>query len=191
MTTSKPEIEIYEPSEKGVTAMRKASFRNTGPERYVRLSDYEAASASDKARIAELESALSECAASLAWNCFGECRAVHDGPIMSAQMALEHSRAALQADRDQQYDMKAKARDQRDAVTAKLSALQAKCEKLLARVEELEKTMAAIKAASGYRWMKGISDHKLLSDIEQMTKNVTQAAELDIAIDAAMQEDSQ
>lgn len=42
MTTNKPEIEIYEPSEKGVTAMRKASFRNTGPERYVRLSDYEA-----------------------------------------------------------------------------------------------------------------------------------------------------
>lgn len=96
----------------------------------IRLSDYEAASASDKARIAELESALSECAASLAWNCFGECRAVHDGPIMSAQMALEHSRAALQADRDQQYDMKVKAREQRDAVTAKLNAMQAECEKL-------------------------------------------------------------
>lgn len=69
-------------------------------------------------------------------------------------------------------------------------ALQAEREKLLARVEELEKTMAAIKAASGYRWMKGISDHKLLSDIEQMTNNVTQAAELDIVIDAAMQEDN-
>ena len=41
MTTNKPKIKIYEPSEKGVTAMRKASFRNTGPERYVRLSDYE------------------------------------------------------------------------------------------------------------------------------------------------------
>lgn len=47
------------------------------------------------ARIAELESALSECAASLAWNCFGECRAVHDGPIMPAQTALEHARTAL------------------------------------------------------------------------------------------------
>lgn len=42
MTTNKPEIKIYEPSEKDVTAMRKASFRNTGPDRYVRLSDYEA-----------------------------------------------------------------------------------------------------------------------------------------------------
>lgn len=41
MTTNKPGIEIYEPSEKGVTAMRKASFRNTGLNRYVRLSDYE------------------------------------------------------------------------------------------------------------------------------------------------------
>ena len=51
--------------------------------------------AADKARIAELESALSECAASLAWNCFGECRAVHDAPIMPAQMALEHALAAL------------------------------------------------------------------------------------------------
>ena len=58
-------------------------------------ADHEAARAADKARIAELESALSECAASLAWNCFGECRAVHDGPIMPAQMALEHSRTAL------------------------------------------------------------------------------------------------
>ena len=42
MTTNSPEIKIYESSEKGVTAMREASFRNTGPERYVRLSDYEA-----------------------------------------------------------------------------------------------------------------------------------------------------
>lgn len=41
MTTNKPGIEIYEPSEKGVTAMRKASLRNTGPDRYVRLSDFE------------------------------------------------------------------------------------------------------------------------------------------------------
>jgi len=60
-------------------------------------ADHEAARAADKARIAELESALSECAASLAWNCFGECRAVHDGPIMPAQMALEYARAALAA----------------------------------------------------------------------------------------------
>ena len=37
---------------------------------------------------------------------------------------------ALQDDRDQQYDMKVKAREQRDAVTEKLNALQAECEKL-------------------------------------------------------------
>lgn len=42
MTTSRPEVKIYEPSEKGATVMRKASFRNTGSDRYVRLSDYEA-----------------------------------------------------------------------------------------------------------------------------------------------------
>lgn len=41
MTINKQEVVIYEPSEKGVTAMRKVSFRNTGPDRYVRLSDYE------------------------------------------------------------------------------------------------------------------------------------------------------
>lgn len=37
---------------------------------------------------------------------------------------------ALQADRDQQYDMKVKAREQRNEVTTKLSALQAECEQL-------------------------------------------------------------
>jgi len=36
----------------------------------------------------------------------------------------------LQADRDQQYDMKVKAREQRDEVTTKLSALYAECEQL-------------------------------------------------------------
>lgn len=53
------------------------------------------ASAADKARIEELTEALAECAASLAWNCFGECRAVHDGPIMPAAGALDMARAAL------------------------------------------------------------------------------------------------
>lgn len=42
-----------------------------------------------------LVEALEECAASLAWNCFGECRAVHAGPIMPAAMALDTARAAL------------------------------------------------------------------------------------------------
>lgn len=131
MKNNKPEVVAwYFPSSKTTLPVVSLNAGNGNGQSLIRLSDYEAASASDKVRIAELESALSECAASLAWNCFGECRAVHDGPIMSAQMALEHSRAALQADRDQQYDMKAKARDQRDAVTAKLNALQAECEKL-------------------------------------------------------------
>lgn len=42
-----------------------------------------------------LVEALEECAASLAWNCFGECRAIHAGPIMPAAMALDTARAAL------------------------------------------------------------------------------------------------
>lgn len=42
-----------------------------------------------------LVEALREVAASLAWNCFGECRAVHDGPIMPAAMALDMARTAL------------------------------------------------------------------------------------------------
>ena len=58
-------------------------------------------------------------------------------------------------------------------------ALQSECDALLARVRELEKTMAAIREASGCRWMNGISDHKLLSDIEKMTERVTQTAELE------------
>ncbi len=98
MTTNKPEV-LYATNLYN-SAPVACLMRRTGDkvEPVIRLSDYEAARASDKARIAELESALSECAASPAWNCFGECRAVHDGPIMPAQMALEHSRAALVVD---------------------------------------------------------------------------------------------
>ena len=44
-----------------------------------------------------LVEALKECAASLAWNAHGECRAIHDGPIMPSNMALEAARAALAA----------------------------------------------------------------------------------------------
>ena len=47
----------------------------------------------------KLLGALEECAASLAWNCFGECRAIHAGRIMPAQMALETARAAIAAAR--------------------------------------------------------------------------------------------
>ncbi len=49
-----------------------------------------------------LVEALEECAASLAWNCFGECRAIHAGPIMPAAMALDTARAALAIHRQAQ-----------------------------------------------------------------------------------------
>lgn len=52
--------------------------------------------------VQSLVEALEECAASLAWNCFGECRAVHAGPIMPAAMALEAARTALAAHRQAQ-----------------------------------------------------------------------------------------
>jgi len=42
-----------------------------------------------------LVEALENCAAALAWNCFGECRAIHAGPIMPAAVALEMARTAL------------------------------------------------------------------------------------------------
>lgn len=47
--------------------------------------------------VSALVEALEECAASLAWNCFGECRAIHAGPIMPATKALEMARKALAA----------------------------------------------------------------------------------------------
>ena len=49
-----------------------------------------------------LVEALEQCAASLAWNCFGECRAVHAVPIMPAAKALDAARAALAAHRQTQ-----------------------------------------------------------------------------------------
>ena len=49
-----------------------------------------------------LVEALENCAAALAWNCFGECRAVHAGPIMPAAMALDTARAALSTHRQAQ-----------------------------------------------------------------------------------------
>ena len=48
-------------------------------------------------RIGELERALLEVAASLAWNAHGECRAIHDGPIMPSQIAIDVAKAALSA----------------------------------------------------------------------------------------------
>ncbi|PTU76869.1 hypothetical protein DBO86_23010 [Pseudomonas indoloxydans] len=52
--------------------------------------------------VRSLVEALEECAASLAWNCFGECRAIHAGPIMPAAMALDTARATLAAHRQAQ-----------------------------------------------------------------------------------------
>lgn len=48
-----------------------------------------------RGRLEQAEHCIREVAASLAWNCFGECRAVHDGPIMPAQGALEMARDFL------------------------------------------------------------------------------------------------
>lgn len=62
-----------------------------------------------------------------------ECRLV---PVVRLS-DYEH----LQLDRDQQYHMKVKAREQRDAVTAELKSLQAECEKLR-------------KDAERYRWWR-------------------------------------
>ena len=51
-------------------------------------------------RIGELEGLLREVAATLAWIAHGECRAIHDGPIMPSQMALDAAKAALSAGKE-------------------------------------------------------------------------------------------
>ncbi|WP_371355564.1 hypothetical protein ACA087_00605 [Pseudomonas chlororaphis] len=43
----------------------------------------------------ELLEALIEVTASLAWNAHGECRAIHEGPIMPSTGAVEMARAAI------------------------------------------------------------------------------------------------
>ena len=43
----------------------------------------------------ELLVALIEVTATLAWNAHGECRAIHDGPIMPSSQAIEVARAAI------------------------------------------------------------------------------------------------
>ncbi|WP_277593643.1 hypothetical protein [Pseudomonas chlororaphis] len=43
----------------------------------------------------ELLEALIEVTASLAWNAHGECRAIHEGPIMPSSGAVEMARAAI------------------------------------------------------------------------------------------------
>lgn len=43
----------------------------------------------------ELLEALIKVTASLAWNAHGECRSIHDGPIMPSAEAVEFARAAI------------------------------------------------------------------------------------------------
>lgn len=85
----------------------------------------------------------------------------------------------LQADRDQQYDMKAKAREQRDAVTAKLKALQAECEKLRKDAEMWEPIISEIHRRAG-------KEHAME---DRCDFTVTVAYEDYAAIDAAMEGD--
>lgn len=46
-------------------------------------------------RVRELRHALVEVTASLAWLAHGECRNIHDGPIMPSDKAVQFSRATL------------------------------------------------------------------------------------------------
>lgn len=46
-------------------------------------------------RVGELRHALVEVTASLAWLAHGECRSIHDGPIMPSDKAVQFSRATL------------------------------------------------------------------------------------------------
>lgn len=83
---------------------------------------------------------------------------------------------ALQADRDQQYNMKVKARKQRDEVTTKLSALYTECEKLR-------------KDAERYRWLRDGNN------VEDYSEAISIALhhygdEWDEMIDIAMEEKS-
>lgn len=57
---------------------------------------------------------------------------LHEKSDIAAELAWRDARIqALQEDRDHQYEMKVKARDQRDAVTAKLKRAQAENIRLL------------------------------------------------------------
>lgn len=64
---------------------------------YVASEDYDALQSLN----AELLEALVEVTASLAWNAHGECRAIHDGPIMPSGGAVEMGKAAIAKARGQ------------------------------------------------------------------------------------------
>ena len=82
---------------------------------------------------------------------------------------------ALQADRDQQYDMKVKAREQREEVTAKLSALYDECEKLR-------------KDAERYRWLRDGNDEEESEAVHIAVHH--HGDKWDEMIDTAMDEES-
>jgi len=64
---------------------------------WVKAEDYDALQSLN----AELLEALVEVTASLAWNAHGECRAIHDGPIMPSTGAVEMGKAAIAKARSQ------------------------------------------------------------------------------------------
>lgn len=64
---------------------------------YVEFKDYDSLQSLN----AELLEALVEVTASLAWNAHGECRAIHDGPIMPSSGAVEMGKAAIAKARSQ------------------------------------------------------------------------------------------
>lgn len=90
-----------QPAEQQPTISDEIPARTTfgGPQRFTTAGQHPAEQQPDVAHLVE---ALEECAASLAWNCFGECRAIHAGPIMPAAMALDTARAALAPYRKQE-----------------------------------------------------------------------------------------
>lgn len=68
----------------------KISYDPHGPEVVVATHYDDAVAQRD-----ELLEALIEVTASLAWNAHGECRSVHEGPIMPSAMAIETAHAAI------------------------------------------------------------------------------------------------
>lgn len=112
------------------------------------------------------------------WFCEG---AEHPEWVMSEPLIRLADYEALQADRAQQYDMKVKAREQRDAVTAKLNALQAECEKLRMDAER-------------YRWLREAHTAHPVSlticKVGYFGLTPWSGDDPDAAIDAAMQEAS-
>lgn len=72
--------------------MRSVAVACSGSDEYIAIAEAN----TDLATAApELLEALVEVTASLAWNAHGECRAIHEGPIMPSSGAIEMARAAI------------------------------------------------------------------------------------------------